>query len=155
MADHFQRGRLNPTTPNPQFSSHLGFRLNFSPLSSPFPLPPYPYTPRKTYIPNPRHRWIPPPWENIHLFKSRLSTTFLAYLCGMVGYKGPYHGKPTSTWPKHRWIPPPRENIQLFKSRLSTTFPRYLCRMVGPRGPYANLRFSYNDQNLRFIIYKP
>ena len=89
MTDHFQHGRLPPTT--------LFFP---SRLSTTFPAYFFTLTYHSLYLlghihhgkpipTRPRHRWIPPTRENIQLFKSRLSTTFLGYLCRMVDPRDP------------------------------------------------------------------
>jgi len=92
MAEHFQHGRLPPTTPNPQlFTSRLStafhayfFRITHHSLY----LPAHPHHGKPTST-RPKHRWIPPPRENLQLFKSRLSTTFHGYLCRKTSPRGP------------------------------------------------------------------
>ena len=91
MADHIQHGRLPPTTPNPQFfTSRLSttfhpYFFTITHHSLYFPAHPHHGKPTST---RPKHRWIPPPRENLQLFKSRHSTTFHGYLCRKTSPRG-------------------------------------------------------------------
>ena len=81
---------------------NLGFRLTFLGIYAGWWAQGWAQGTLKPTSTRPNHRWTPPPRENLQLFKSRHSTTFLTYVCRKtsprLGFRLTFAGAYVGLW---------------------------------------------------------